>query len=85
MENGEAKKAIKCQTGTAEKVMQKHSSLSEGGREQGRQIHGDARASLAHQRKQNTEATGPDEDTKTWVGPSLYRSLQGLQLVSKCH
>lgn len=30
MENGEAKKGIKCQTGTAEKVTQKHSSLSEG-------------------------------------------------------
>ena len=30
MENGEAKKGIKCQTGTAEKVTQKHSSLSDG-------------------------------------------------------
>ena len=51
-----------------------------GWREQGRQIHGDARASLAHQRKQNAETTGPDEDTKTWVGPPCTGPCKGFSL-----
>ena len=33
---------------------------------------------------QRAGAKGEMKDRKTWVGSALYRSLEGLQLVSKC-